>query len=171
MLSRGSSPVDWQRYPKADVLTLDNALTFPASRKGLGFLSRLLISLLNLRVIPVLLPRGEPLSHGAIDGHNSVFVGKLRQRQTFSSLEELAEAFARLNAQYLASKRPVWEPHTCLPVGLATTPALHCHLSQPQGKRLYFIRCVVEPDGVPCIEVLKLHVSVNPGYLSQFVLA
>lgn len=162
---------DWQRYPKADVLTLDDALTFPASRKGLGFLSRLLISLRNLRVIPVLLPREEPLTHGAIEGHNSVFLGKLRQRQTFGSLKELAEAFARLNAQYLASKRPVREPHTCLPVGLATTPERHCHLFQPQGKRLYFIRCVVEPDGAPCIEVLKLHISVNPGDLSHLLLA
>ena len=68
---------DWQRYPKADVLTLENAFAFTATGKGPGFLSNLLIFLLNLHVMPVLLPPRKSWSRGSVEGHNSVLARKL----------------------------------------------------------------------------------------------
>ncbi len=162
---------DWQHYPRADVLTLDNAFTFTAAGRGRGFLSGLLIFLLNLHVIPVLLPPREPWSHGSVEGHNSLFARKLWQRQTFGALDALDEAIARLNAQYLAYKRPQWDPATCLAPDFMPTADLHRQLRPSSGQRVYFIRCVVEATSGPGIEVLKLHVPLDASYLSQFVLA
>jgi len=162
---------DWQHYPRADVLTLDNAFTFTAAGRGRGFLSGLLIFLLNLHVIPVLLPPREPWSHGSVEGHNSLFARKLWQRQTFGSLDALDQAIARLNAQYLAYKRPQWDPATCLAPDFMPAPDLHRQLHPSSGQRVYFIRCVVEATSGPGIDVLKLHVPLDASYLSQFVLA
>lgn len=58
-----------------------------------------------------------------------------------------------------------------MPLDVAPTPALDRDLRQPQGKRVYLIRCVVETHGLPGIEVLKHHAPLDASYLTQFVLA
>jgi hypothetical protein len=80
-----------------------------------------------------------------------------------ASLDELDHALARLNAQYLAYKRATWAPEACLPADFTATPELHLRLLEPDGKRIYFIRCVLETSGAPGIEILKLHVPVFPA--------
>ncbi len=161
---------DWRQYPKADVLTLDNVFCFTAAGKGRSFLSGLLIFLLNLDVVLLLLPPREPWSHGSVEGHNSVFARKLWQRYTFSSLDELDQATARLNAQYLALQATqVGDQH--LPAAgfrRHTRSASPPH--NPRGQALYFVRSVQEVNGCAGIEVLKLHIPMETAYLSQFVL-
>jgi len=66
-----------------------------------------------------------------------------------------------------APARATWAPEACLPADFTATPEIHLRLLEPDGKRIYFIRCVLETSGAPGIEVLKLHVPVDAGYLAQ----
>jgi hypothetical protein len=83
----------------------------------------------------------------------------------------LDQALGRLNAQYLAYKQPTREPAACLPPDCVPAPDLHPHVLDLHGKQGYFIRCVIETAEAQGIEVLKLHVPVDAGFPSQFVLA
>lgn len=97
-------------FDKPDVLKLDNAATFKGSVSGKRNLSRVMIYLLQKKIIPVFAIPRKPFSQGSIEGNNSVFSRYFWKRREFENIKDLDRQLGYFNAaslRYSGYKKPV----------------------------------------------------------------
>jgi hypothetical protein len=165
----------WRTFPIADVLRMDNGLTWRGSGSGKGTISRCVRFLLNLGVKPLFSAPYQSYTNPHIEGHNRTFTEKLWRRNFFTSLEQIDEECVKFNAE--SRELYDWKFKERLSGSglryLGAEEAVSCDiLRSTKGKKIYFIRFVErwkENDGRVGVVVLNRLIDIPDAYLNQYV--
>lgn len=148
------------KYDQPDLLKLDNAATFAGSTSGKRTLSRVMIYLLDRRIIPVFAVPRKPFSQGSIEGNNSIFSRFFWNRRHFETVADIdtqLEKFNEASLRYSGYEKP---PEKSSREGFVP--------------KVCFIRQIGESEvrpGQGAIHVLNEEILLPSEWINFFVLA
>lgn len=165
----------WQTHPIADVMRVDNGMTFRGTGAAVGLVGRFVIFLLNRNVIPLFSSPYQSYTNPHIEGHNRTFTEKLWTKHHFTSLDEIDRECDRFNAESreffeYKFKERLLSSH--LRYLTDSSVPEHETLRSVAGKKIHFIRFVErwkETDARSGVIVLNRFISVPETYLNQYV--
>jgi hypothetical protein len=150
----------FERFEKPQVVKLDNGFAFAGSSSWPRVLSKVILFLLSVKIIPVFTAPRKPWNQASIEGANSIFSRKFWHRFEFRTLSQIDEQLVHFNRsyqRYTGYKKP--------------------KRLEPRPRRfvpkVYFIRKVYEHPRTKrgYIDILKEHVLLPKTYINMFVLA
>jgi transposase len=150
----------FKRFEVPGAVKVDNCGATIGSGRGPRNLSRVMVFLLENKIVPIFSVPRRPFSQGSIEGNNSVFSRKFWNRERFESLDHIDR---RLELFNLASQR--YSGYQC--------PSS----DRPRSKfipRVYFIRqvrSIPESSKGGSISVLNQEIPVAREFVNYFVLA
>lgn len=149
----------FRKFEKPEVVKMDNDLAFIGSGSGQRSLSKVILFLLQEKIIPVFTAPRKPWNQASIEGANSIFTRKFWKRWDFKNTREIDEKLEGFNKSYqwyLAYKSLKDQS----PRKTKFIP------------KIYFIRKVYEDErtGKGCIEVLNEKISLPKSYINFFTL-
>ena len=167
----------WTKAPVADVMRIDNGMSFRGTGSAEAHVGRFLKFLLNIGVTPLFSSPYKSYTNPHIEGHNRTFTEKLWSAHHFTAREQIDEECAKFNAESreyyeftfkerLAQRSLRYlNPHA--PVNADT-------LRSTKGKKICFIRFVErwkEEQRESGIVVLNRFITVPEPYTNQYVFA
>lgn len=165
----------WATTPVADVVRIDNGMTFRGTGRAEAHVGRFVKFLLNVGTIPLFSSARQSYTNPHIEGHNRTFTEKLWTKHHFTADEEIDHECARFNAEsreYYAfafkerlTQRSLRYLHPRVPIN----PDV---LRSTQGKKICFIRFVErwkEERHQSGIVVLNRFVPIPEPYTNQYV--
>ena len=154
--------IEWfcENFFIPDVFKMDNGLTFIGSGFGKRSLSKIVIMLLNLKVIPAFTNPRSPWNNGSVEGSNSVFAKNFWNKFVFKNLQEIDR---RLNAFNKSSlKRSKFNKENFKQIA-----------KKKFIPKIYFIRKVCEGQKSKKGEINILNEKINlpKSYINLFTLS
>lgn len=150
----------FQRSEKPAVVKIDNGFAFAGASPWPRTLSKVVLFLLNQKIIPVFTAPRKPWNQASVEGANSIFARKFWHRFQFTSpehIDEKLQGFNKAYEEYLSYKRPQRtkkHPKSFIP-------------------KVYFIRKVYEHPrthkGV--VDITKEDILLPKAYINLFVFA
>lgn len=167
----------WTTTPIADVMRVDNGMTFRGTGAAQAHIGRFLKFLLNTGVTPLFSSQYQSYTNPHIEGHNRTFTEKLWTKHHFTSEEEIDRECERFNSESseyyeFAFKERLQErslrymdsnhvPNTAI-------------MRSTKRKKICFIRFVQrwKEEADTCgIVVLNRFIIIPAVYLNQYVFA
>lgn len=150
----------FRKFEKPEVVKMDNGLAFIGSRSGKRAFSKVMIFLLQEKIIPVFTAPRKPWNQASVEGANSIFTRKLWNRWDFKNIQEIDKKLEDFNKSYQ------WY------LGYKSLK----NQSTRKGKfipRIYFIRKVYEDEqtGRGSFEILNEKIPLSKSYINFFILA
>lgn len=165
----------WTTTPIADVMRVDNGMTFRGTGAGEAHVGRFVKFLLNTGVTPLFSSPYQSYTNPHVEGHNRTFTEKLWTKYHFTSLEGIDAECERFNAEsreyyeYAFKERLAQRSLRYLESGREVASDI---LRSTKGKKICFIRFVErwnESERTSGIVVLNRFVAIPETYLNQYV--
>lgn len=143
-----------------DAFKMDNGLAFIGSASGIRSLSKIVIMLFRIKVLPIFTNPRSPWNNGSVEGSNSVFARNFWNKFIFDSIgnvDRQLKAFNKSSLERSDFSRKKIDPNN----GRKFIP------------KIYFIRKVCEDQGNKKgkIDILNDTIYLSKEYINSFTLA
>ena len=150
----------FRKFEKPKAVKMDNGLAFIGSASGKRSLSKVMIFLLQEKIIPVFTAPRKPWNQASIEGANSIFTRKFWNRWNFKNIQAINQKLKEFNESYQ------WYLHY-------KVPKIQSRNKKKFIPKIYFIRKVYEDEqnGKGHIEILNEQIFLSKSYINLFTLS